>query len=69
MDKFSIEICKLLRKEKRQSEIYLGHFPFQWDFVVGYFAADCTEAMPLTLFDKTICGVLGLDGRMSITAR
>ena len=64
MNNDSIQICNLLRKERRQSELYLGYITYYWEYLVAQFKADCTEALPLTLLDKTICGVLNLDGRL-----
>ena len=60
----SISICKLLRNKKKQTELYIGSIPYNWEFLVARFTADCTEALPLSIFDKTICGILDLDGRV-----
>lgn len=60
----NISICKLLRNKKKQTELYIGSIPYNWEFLVAHFTADCTEAMPLSIFDKTICGILNLDGRV-----
>ena len=61
----SATICNLLRKEKRQSELYIGTVPYNWEYMTVSFQADCTEALPLSLLDKTICGILHLDGTVS----
>lgn len=66
MNNDSIHICNLLRREKRQSELYIGYTPYYWEYMVVQFSADCTEALPLTLLDKTICGVLNIDGRLTV---
>ncbi|MBR1436485.1 MAG: hypothetical protein IJ584_15405 [Bacteroidales bacterium] len=65
MDKNSIQICNLLRSEKKHSELYLGCTTYYWDYSIVGYTADCTEALPLTLMDKTICGVLDLDGELT----
>ena len=65
MDNTSMQIYTLLGKEKKLSELYLGHLSYTWEYMTAEYAADCTEALPLTLLDKTICGVLDLDGEMS----
>ena len=65
MDKNSIQICNLLRSEKKRSELYLGCTTYYWEYSVVGYTADCTEALPLTLMDKTICGVLDLDGELT----
>ena len=62
----SINLCKLLGKEKKQTELYIGSVPYNWQYLVAGFTADCTEALPLSIFDKTICGILNLDGRVHV---
>lgn len=66
MDKTSIHICNLLRDEKKQGELFIGCTQYDWDYMVIPYTADCTEALPLTLMDKTICGVLDIDGALSV---
>ena len=66
MDNNSIQICNLLRSVKKQSELYIGCVPYKWDYMAVHYTADCTEALPLTLLDKTICGVLDVDGRLTM---
>lgn len=66
MDNNSIQICNLLRSGKKQSELYIGCVPFSWDYMTVNYTADCTEALPLTLLDRTICGVLDLDGSLTM---
>lgn len=65
MDKTSIQICNLLREEKKQCELYLGYTQYYWEYMVIPYTADCTEALPLTLMDKTICGLLDIDGTLT----
>lgn len=65
MDKTSIHICNLLRDEKKQSELFIGSTQYYWDYMLIPYTADCTEALPLTLMDKTICGVLDIDGALT----
>ena len=65
MDNTSIQICNLLRSEKKQNELYIGCTEYSWEYSVLNYTADCTEALPLTLMDKTICGVLDLDGELT----
>ena len=67
MNNTSLQICNLLRKEKRQSELYVGFTKYNWEYMIVPFTADCTEALPLTLMDKTICGILDLDGKTTFT--
>ena len=55
MDNTSIQICNLLRSEKKQNELYIGCTEYSWEYSVLNYTADCTEALPLTLMDKTIC--------------
>lgn len=65
MDNTSIQICNLLRSEKKQNELYLGCTEYSWEYSVLNYTADCTEALPLSLMDKTLCGVLDLDGDLT----
>ena len=65
MDKTSIHICNLLQNEKKQSELFIGSTQYDWDYMVIRYTADCTEALPLTLMDKTICGLLNIDGALT----
>lgn len=65
MDSTSIKICNLLRDVKKQSELYIGHTQYNWDYMVISYSADCTEALPLSLMDKTICGLLNIDGALT----
>ena len=60
----NIDICNLLRSKKKQTELYIGSISRDWEYLVAHFTADCTEAQPLSIFDKTICGILDLDGRV-----
>ena len=66
MDNDSIQICNLLRSGKKQSELYIGCVPYFWEYMAVNYTADCTEALPLTLLDKTICAVLDLDGSLTM---
>ena len=65
MNSNSIHVCNLLRKEKHQSELYLGNISYTWEYLISSYTADCTEALPLTLLDKAICGVLDVDGSLT----
>lgn len=65
MDKTSIHIYNLLREAKKQSELFIGSAQYYWDYMVIPYTADCTEALPLTLMDKTICGILDIDGALT----
>ncbi len=65
MDNTNIQICNLLRSEKKQNELYIGCTEYAWEYSVLNYTADCTEALPLTLMDKTLCGVLDLDGDLT----
>lgn len=62
----SINISRLLGKEKKQTELYIGSVPYNWEYLVAGFTADCTEGLPLSIFDKTICGILYLDGKVHL---
>lgn len=64
MDNNSIHIYNILKNEKRQSEIYLGVVTMEWEYYKVKYQADCMEAVPLTLLEKTICGVLDIDGEV-----
>lgn len=48
------------------SEVFLGEVRIPWTYSIVKYAADCTEALELDLFDRAVCGVLNLDG--SVTA-
>ena len=65
MNSTSIHICDLLRGEKHQSELYLGCTNFNWEYLTTGYKADCTEALPLTLLEKAICGLLDVDGALT----
>ena len=65
MDKTSIHICNLLQNEKKQSELFIGSTQYNWEYMVIRYTSDCTDALPLTLMDKTICGLLNIDGALT----
>lgn len=65
MNNYSIELYKKVAEKKKLSEIFLGYQSYQWECAVVSYSADCTEAEPLNMFDKVICGILELDGAVS----
>ena len=58
-------IFKALEQDKKLTEIYLGYKPFDWFFTKAKYSATCTEAVEFTLFDKTICGLLNIEKKIS----
>lgn len=65
MDNNSLHIFDLLRSKKTPGELFLGCFNYTWEYMKVSYTADCTEALPLTLLDKTICGVLDIDRELT----
>ena len=53
------------RLSKKQAELYIGCTQLDWEYIVVPYMADCTEALPLTIMDKVICGLLSVDGRLT----
>jgi len=62
MNKYTIDFFNKVSADMKMSEVFLGEVNVPWTYSIVSYTADCTEAMPLTLFDKAICGVLDLDG-------
>ena len=58
-------ICNLIRKVKTPNELFIGATTYNWTYMIASYTADCTEALPLSIFDKTICGILHIDGAIS----
>ena len=53
------------RLSKKQSELYIGCTSLDWEYIEVPYTADCTVALPLSLMDKVICGLLSVDGELS----
>lgn len=53
-------------QHKKLTEIYMGYISYPWQYAIVDYMADRTEAMPLTLFDKVISGVLQVDETLSM---
>lgn len=53
------------RLGKKQTELYIGCTQLEWDYIEVPYKADCTEALPLTIMDKVICGLLDIDGKLT----
>ena len=61
----SASISDLIRKVKTPKELFIGETTYNWEYMIASYTADCTEALPLSIFDKTICGILHIDGAIS----
>jgi rRNA-processing protein FCF1 len=61
MSDINFNIYQSIQKSKKLSEQYIGSFPMVWWYAIGTYKADCTEALPFTLFDKVICGLLSVE--------
>jgi rRNA-processing protein FCF1 len=66
MNRIDFEIYKSIQKEKTLTEIYLGNISFPWTYAINEYAADYTEAIAFTPFDKVICGLLAIDNILSL---
>ena len=66
MDRYSIDYYNRIVDKMELSEIYLGYQMYSWKFSQVNYTADCTEGLPLTMFDKVICGILNIDGSITI---
>ena len=53
-----------IAKSKKVSELFLGTFDINWDFAKIGYTAVCTEALPLTVMERMVCGIVNLDGRV-----
>lgn len=42
----------------------MGTFDINWDFAKIGYTAVCTEALPLTVMERMVCGIVNLDGRV-----
>lgn len=51
---------------KKISEVYLGYEELEWFYTKANYVATCTEAIDFTLFDKTICALLQIEGHLSL---
>ncbi len=60
------DIYKAIHQEKKITEIYIDSEEFEWFYAVGHYTATCTEAIDFTLFDKTICALLQIEGSLSL---
>lgn len=66
MNTYSLNTYKSIAEGMKLSEVYLGTAAIQWNYAIVGYKATCTEGLDLSLFDKTICGILNLDGAMSV---
>lgn len=47
--------------DKALTEIYLGSVSYPWKYSKALYTADCTEAIPLLVFESVICGLLSIE--------
>ncbi|MBC7388491.1 MAG: hypothetical protein H7329_04710 [Opitutaceae bacterium] len=67
ISKIDIEIYEeLFFQVKTVTEKYLGYTSFDWIYSSIKYQADCTLAIPFSLFDKVIVGILLVDDMLSI---
>lgn len=62
MNKNDVEVFNVVSKDIRKGELYLGHVPFVWRYSIVSYKADCTIAVPFTIFEKAIGKILQIDG-------
>ncbi len=55
-----------VKQSKMVTEVYLGCIEYPWHYATAIYTADCTEAMPLNVFENVICGLLCVNEAMSI---
>lgn len=60
----NIQAYNAIAKSKKVSELFLGTFDINWDFAKIGYTAVCTEALPLTVMERMVCGIVNLDGRV-----
>ncbi len=61
-----LEIHQNFGQHKKLTEYIVAILPFQWQYSIAKYQADLTVAIPFTLFDKVICGILQLDEAASL---
>lgn len=62
-----LKLYQDISPKKKTSEKFIGKTTFSWKFSEVFYTADCTIGIPFDLFDKTIVGLLQIDGSSSIT--
>ena len=60
------DIYEAIHQNKQLTEIYLGFDEIEWYYSKAKYSATCTEAIDFTLFDKTICGLLQIEEKLSL---
>jgi hypothetical protein len=64
MNSINIRGFQQVVNEKKVSELYLGTLDINWKFLKVGYNAICTEALPLTFFEKMVCGIANLDEKV-----
>lgn len=67
MNNYSIDFYNKIADRKQLSEVFLGAQNILWRYSVVNYMADCTEGLDLSLFDRAICGILDLDGAVTMS--
>jgi len=62
----NMQAYNAIAKSKKVSELFLGTFDINWDFAKIRYTAVCTEALPLTVMERMVCGIVNLDGRVCL---
>ena len=62
---FNSKLYNEVRVAKKPTEIFLGFIQKEWKYSMADYIADCIESIPLTIFDKAVCGLLNIDSQLS----
>lgn len=66
MDSYNLIGYRKIYKSKKVSELFLGTFTIQWRYLRVNYTAICTEAIPLSFFEKMVCGIISIEERVSL---
>lgn len=66
MNNTDFEILKEFSPSIGLTEIYLGYVQYPWHYAIADYSADRTEGIPFDVFDKVLCSLLQLDGKLSV---
>ena len=67
MKLFDSRLYNDVTKVKRPTEIFLGFIQKDWKYSMADYIADCIESIPLSIFDKAVCGLLNVESQLSFT--
>ena len=62
---FNSKLYNEVRIAKKPTEFFLGFIQKEWKYSMADYTADCIESIPLSIFDKAVCGLLNIESQLS----